>query len=101
MTNLDYTKVTPFYELYAQTAKSYSDVERQCTLTMQRNWNTTDDYWEIRKNTDEKFNDINFPTDDAIAWKEFGESGALDSKNITWKPSRTCPRTCAVSSKNL
>lgn len=54
-------------------------------MTMQRNWNTTDDYWEIRKNTDEKFNDINFPTDDAIAWKEFGESGALDSKNITWK----------------
>ena len=52
---------------------------------MQRNWNTTDDYLTIRQKTDEKFNDINFPTDDAIAWKDFGESGGLDKTDITWK----------------
>ena len=32
-----------------------------------------------------KHTDINFPTEDAIAWKEFGESGYLDTANITWK----------------
>ena len=51
----------PFYEEFAQESAT-----RRCSIAMQRNWNTTDDYNTIRLNTDEKFEDINFPIEDAI-----------------------------------
>ena len=48
---------------------------------MLRNWNTTDDYHQIRLDSDAKFTDVNFPTDDAIVWEDFDESF---DKNVEW-----------------
>ena len=70
----------PFYEEFAQESAS-----RRCSIAMQRNWNTTDDYNTIRTQTDEKFVDINFPIEDAIYWQDFGEAGGLSTLNIEWK----------------
>jgi hypothetical protein len=39
---------------------------------MERNWNTTDDYASIIAGTD-KFEDVNFPVDDALYWPQFNE----------------------------
>jgi hypothetical protein len=70
----------PFYEEFAQESAS-----RRCSIAMQRNWNTTDDYNTIRTQTEDKFVDINFPIDDAIFWQDFGEAGGLSTLNIEWK----------------
>ena len=62
----------PFYE----ESLGSTTTTRRCTISMERNWNTTDDYLTL-KNSSTKFEDINFPVEDAIFWHDFGEVGGL------------------------
>ena len=54
---------------------------------MQRNWNSTDDYVEILGGSlgNAKFTDVNFPTDDALFWPQFFESGGNADANVHWQ----------------
>ena len=49
-----------------------SDLTHTCTTAMERNKNTTDDYLTIQAGSN-KYTDINFPTNDALYWKDAGE----------------------------
>lgn len=70
----------PFYEEFAQESAT-----RRCSIAMQRNWNTTDDYNTLKLDTANKFVDVNFPIEDAIYWQDFGEAGGLSSQTINWQ----------------
>ena len=65
----------------AQTTQSSRT--HSCTATFERLLNTTDDYTMPQAN----FEDVNFPTDDALFWPDAGEEGKdMDQidHNVTW-----------------
>jgi hypothetical protein len=56
---------------------------------MDRNWNTTDDWENLKEiNDGSKFEDVNFPVtdNDALLWKDTIEAqGDLSGYNVEWK----------------
>jgi hypothetical protein len=50
---------------------------------MERNWNTTDDY-EAIVNGSTKFEDVNFPVNDALFWPQFNEGGSNADTTVQW-----------------
>ena len=58
-----------------------------CETAMWRNKNTFDDYTTIQAGSD-KYTDVNFPTNDALYWRDAGEAGrdmAQLEDSITWQ----------------
>ena len=67
-------------------AQQSETIGHRCQTTMERNWNTIDDYISISQGTD-LFMDVNFPTDDALYWADSNEIGDMSSltPQVEWK----------------
>ena len=74
-------------QVNAEALLMQSDRQHTCSTAMIRNRNTVDDYLTIKAG-DNMYTDPNFPKDDALYWKDHGESNA-DMANIedyiSWK----------------
>ena len=74
-------------DLLAQTQVEQSNRKHTCSTAMDRNKNTVDDFLTIVDGSN-MYTDVNFPTDDALFWKDAGEEGRdmdMLDESITWK----------------